>query len=120
MVKKYNLRNQQPDSKFSSVAQLSDSLRPHGLQHTRLPYPSGGKVQPLKDRQEGEREKRHVGNMLATDTSIWITKSVFPNTWKNQAIPKQEEVFHKEEEQKDTEFVMLAYRKSLFIIKAND
>lgn len=40
--------------------------------------------------------------MLATDTSIWITKSVFPNTWKNQAISKQEAVFHKEEEHKDT------------------
>lgn len=48
------------------------------------------------------------------------TKSAFPNTWKNQTIPKQEKVFHKEEEQKDTDFVMLAYRKSLFIIKAKD
>ena len=39
--------------------------------------------------------------MLATDTSIWITESVFPNTWENQAIPKQEEVFHEEEKHKD-------------------
>ena len=25
---------------FSSVVQWSDCLKPHGLQHTRLPYPS--------------------------------------------------------------------------------
>lgn len=49
-----------------------------------------------------------------TDTKYLDHKSAFSNTWKNQTIPKQEKVFHKEEEQKDTDFVMLAYRKSLY------
>ena len=37
----YDLHSSLPDVQFSSVhSVVSDSLRPHGLQHARLPYPS--------------------------------------------------------------------------------